>query len=149
MLQHLKFSNFTTVQHNTTPRSGRITFTDQETTPGHQLERRPSSVDWNYHRTTYSPDTPQLLHLHTTPRSYAALLSPSKSEGQANGEGTKGGGRGADQGSPKTTISPSTLMEPSLKAHPGSHVPPSNAVQGEETSQGNGGIVETPTRHNI
>ena len=36
------------------------------------------------------------------------------------------------------------LMEPPLKAHPGSHLPPSNAVQGEESLQGNGGRVETP-----
>ena len=130
MLQHLRFSNFTTVQHNTTPRSGMITFTDQETTPGHQLERRPSSVDWNYHRTTYSPDTPQLLHLHTTPRSYAALLSPSKSEGQANGEGTKGGGRGADQGSPKNNALPSVADEATFESRSRLHVPPSNTVQG-------------------
>ena len=64
--------------------------------------------DGSHHRTTYSPETPQSLHLHTNPRSYAAEM----------------------------TISSSMQSEPPLKAHPASHVPLSNAVQGEETLQG-------------
>ena len=142
------FSNFTTAQHNITPKSGRITCTDQEktripareTATEHRLEPPPKQHTRRIHR-NHCTFTPPLV---ATP-----LRCHPPSEGQANGEGTKGGRRGADQGSPKTMISPSMLMEPPLKAHPGSHVPPSNAVQGEETSQGNGGRVGTPTRHNI
>ena len=98
-------------------------------------------------RATTEQHTRRIHHGHCTstpPLVATPLRCHPPSEGQANEEGTKGGGRGANNGSPKTTISPWMLMEPPLKAHPGSHVPPSNAMQGEETSQGDGGKVGTP-----
>ena len=114
-----RFNNFMTAQYNITPKTGRITCTDQEktriparkTATEHRLEPPPKQHTRRIHRNhcTFTP-----------PRVATPLCCHPPSEGQANREGTKGGGRGADQGSPKTTISPSMLMEPPLKAHPGS-----------------------------
>lgn len=65
------------------------------------------------------------------------------SESQANGMGTKGGKRCANQNSSDTTIS---LEADGNTIHrtSGLHVPTSNAVQGEEASRGMAIGVETP-----
>ena len=106
--------------HNTTPRSGRDNFyrsRDKARIPARRTviaRRFGATIEQHTRRIyrNYCTSTPPLV---ATP-----LCCHPPSESQANREGTKGGGRGANQGSLKTTITPSMPMEPPLKAHPGS-----------------------------
>jgi hypothetical protein len=145
VLQYMKFNNFTTTPHNTrkTEEQRRHSSVDKVK---HQLEGRPVIVDRSHHwNNILVKDTHNHWALHTTPHSYAAPLSLAIWGSSQWRWGLKAAGVIPTKAQWKQQNFLSMLMGPPFKAHSGCHTPTSNVVRGEETSQGNGGRVETPT----